>query len=98
MTHQVPPSGYTFWQALGPALILTALCWQRLRFDGEHLIFYSICRLIGLSISNTIMYYSSAHLPAGLLAIVINTVPLMIYPLALLTRQETFAWSASYLP
>lgn len=23
MTHEVPPLGYSFWQALGPALLLT---------------------------------------------------------------------------
>jgi len=38
------------------------------------------------------MYFAAPHLPAGLLALIVNTVPIMIYPLALLAKQERFQW------
>ena len=36
------------------------------------------------------MYYAAAHLPAGLLALLVNTVPIIIYPIALMAKQEKF--------
>lgn len=90
MTHGVPAAGYTFWQSLGPALILGTISWKYLKFDKQHIIFYLICGLIGIAIPNTNMYFASAHLPAGLLALIVNTVPIMIYPLALISKQEKF--------
>jgi len=92
MTNGVPAAGYTFWQALGPAIILSLLSWKKLKFDKQHIIFYFICGLIGIAIPNTNMYFASAHLPAGMLAVIINTVPIIIYPLALATKQERFYW------
>jgi len=92
MTHGVNPVGYTFWQSLGPAIILGLLSFKSLKFNLPHLKFYLICGLIGIAIPNTNMYFASAHLPAGLLALIVNTVPIMIYPLALLSHQEHFQW------
>lgn len=90
MTHGVAPIGYSFWQCLGPAVLLGLLSWKDLIFDAKHLKFYFLCGLVGLAIPNTNMYYMSSHLPAGLLAVIVNTVPVMIYPLALLAKQEKF--------
>jgi drug/metabolite transporter (DMT)-like permease len=92
MTNGVPAAGYTFWQSLGPALILSLLSWKKLKFDKQHIVFYLICGMIGIAIPNTNMYFASAHLAAGLLAVIINIVPIIIYPLALLTKQERFYW------
>lgn len=92
MTHGVNPIGYTFWQSLGPAVILGLLSFKHLKFDLSHLKFYLICGLIGIAIPNTNMYFASAHLPAGLLALIVNTVPIMIYPMALIAHQEHFQW------
>ncbi|MFT3742348.1 MAG: DMT family transporter [Gammaproteobacteria bacterium] len=107
-THGVHPIGYTFWQSLGPAVLLSLFCLFKRRISGlaarapklvptqkiEHLHtpykFYALCGLLGIAVPNTIMYYAAAHLPASLLALVINTVPMMIYPLALLAKQESF--------
>lgn len=54
---------------------------------------FLVCGLLGIAIPNTNMYFIASHLPAGLLAVLVNTVPLLVYPLALITRQERFdAW------
>jgi drug/metabolite transporter (DMT)-like permease len=91
MTNGVPPLGYAFWQSLGPALLLSGVCIatsNRLNLKSNHWPYFLICGLIGIAIPNTNMYFIANHIPAGLLAVLVNTVPLLVYPLALITRQE----------
>jgi drug/metabolite transporter (DMT)-like permease len=38
------------------------------------------------------MYFAAPHLPAGILAMVVNIVPIVAYPLALFAKLETFNW------
>jgi drug/metabolite transporter (DMT)-like permease len=93
MTHGVPPLGYSFWQAWGPALLLLLIISLKkisLPLNARHLVYYFFTGLLGIAIPNTIMYFSAAHLPAGILTIVVNTVPMFIYPLALLAHQEKY--------
>lgn len=92
MTHGVSPIGYSFWQCLGPAILLGLLSARNIVYDVRHIKFYFLCGLIGIAIPNTNMYYLSSHLPAGLLAVIVNTVPVIIYPMALLTKQEKFSF------
>jgi drug/metabolite transporter (DMT)-like permease len=93
MINGVSPAGYTFWQSLGPALVLSVLSWKYLKFDKTHIKFYFSCGLIGIAIPNTNMYFASPHLPAGVLALIVNIVPVILYPLALIAGQEKFRWS-----
>jgi drug/metabolite transporter (DMT)-like permease len=92
-THGVHPLGYTFWQSLGPAIILILSAYASrhpLSLKSRDIIFYLVCGLIGIAIPNTAMYYAASHLPAGLLALIVNTVPIMIYPIALIAKEEKF--------
>lgn len=52
------------------------------------LVWHGECGLIGIAIPNTNMYFIASHIPAGLLAVLVNTVPLLVYPLALMAGQE----------
>ena len=91
MTNGVPPLGYAFWQSLGPALLLTFFCLLRkeaVMLHPSYWSYYLICGLVGIAIPNTNMYFIASHIPAGLLAVLVNTVPLLVYPLALLSGQE----------
>ncbi|KTD64501.1 DMT family transporter [Legionella spiritensis] len=93
MTHGVPPLGYAFWQALGPAVLLTlsaVLTSSNRWLTKTNWPYFLICGLVGIAIPNTNMYFIASHMPAGLLAVLVNTVPLLVYPLALFTRQERF--------
>lgn len=95
MTNSVPPLGYSFWQSLGPAIIISLIALSRRKspsMSTEHARYYLICGLTGIVIPNTTMYFAAAHLPASILAIVVNTVPIAAYPMALLARLETFDW------
>lgn len=91
----VPPLGYSFWQSIGPAILLgvvSSLRAKHLQFSPAHLRYYLICGLTGIAIPNTNMYLSAPHLPAGILAVVVNTVPILAFPMALFARVEKFQW------
>ncbi len=95
MTHGVMPLGYAFWQSLGPALLVTGFIFltrQGLPYDKAHLRYYAITGFLGIALPNTNMYFVAAHLPAGILAVIVNTVPILTYPLALAFRLERFQW------
>ncbi|OGT68753.1 MAG: hypothetical protein A3J38_07205 [Gammaproteobacteria bacterium RIFCSPHIGHO2_12_FULL_45_9] len=94
-TNGVPPLGYSFWQAVGPALLLSLFLKskrQTQQFSVPLCRYYLICGLTGIVIPNTTMYFAAPHLPAGILAVVVNTVPIITYPIALLSRMESFNW------
>lgn len=91
MTHGVPTLGYSFWQSFGPALLLNLFCLasgQIKYFNKKNILYFFMCGLIGIAIPNTNLYFVASHLPAGQLAVLVNTVPLLIYPMAILSRQE----------
>lgn len=95
MTNGVPPLGYSFWQSLGPAIFLTIITLYRhhsLQLTASNVRFYLVCGLTGIVIPNTSMYFAAAHLPASILAMVVNTVPIIAYPMALIARLEVFNW------
>jgi drug/metabolite transporter (DMT)-like permease len=96
MTNGVPPLGYSFWQSWGPAVIISLI----LLFSKQNLHittistarYYFICGLTGIVIPNTSMYFAAPHLPASIMAMVVNTVPILAYPMALFARLESFNW------
>ena len=93
--HGVPPLGYSFWQSLGPAILVSLISWARklpLNFNRQHLIYYAICGAIGIALPNTNMYFAAPHLPSGILAVVANIVPIIIYILALGLGEEQFQY------
>lgn len=95
MTNGVPPLGYSFWQSLGPAIIigLCALVQNKgIKATVSRTRFYLICGLTGIVIPNTSMYYAAPHLPASILAMIVNTVPIIAYPMALFAGLERFNW------
>lgn len=95
MTNGVPPLGYSFWEALGPAIIIGSIALfrnQSKTLTVSQSRYYFVCGLTGIFIPNTCMYIAAAHLPASILAIIVNTVPMIAYPMALIARLESFSW------
>ncbi|MDF2940825.1 MAG: eamA-like transporter family protein [Gammaproteobacteria bacterium] len=93
VTHGVAPMGYSFWQSLGPALFLLLLaCFRspKLPLSLPYLRYYLMCGILGIAFPNTLMYFAAGHIPAGMLAVLVNTVPIFTYPLAVLARTEKF--------
>jgi drug/metabolite transporter (DMT)-like permease len=94
MTNGVSPLGYSFWQSMGPAFVMTFIALGRsdkLLPSASRARFYLISGLTGV-IPNTSMYFAAPHLPAGILAMIVNTVPIFAYPMALLCNLEKFSW------
>lgn len=88
------PYGLIFWQLVVGALVLGAvtllgrkpfpLNWRTLRFAV-------VIALIGTIIPNSAFYYSVARLPAGVMSILISTVPLMAFPIAMALGMDRFS-------
>ena len=76
------PFGLIFWQLAIGALVLAPLA-GRFRVGRRQLGFAVLIATIGTLVPNTTFYLSVAHLPAGVMSIVIATVPMLAFPIAL---------------
>jgi drug/metabolite transporter (DMT)-like permease len=93
MTHGVNPLGYSLWQSIGPTFLIGLLALTQNKkspITPSQWQYYLICGLTGIAIPNTNMYFAAPHLPAGLLAVIVNTVPIMAYLMSLIARVESF--------
>ncbi len=90
--HQ--PFGLIFWQLVICSLVLGAMSLPRgkgLVFRREALQFYVVVALLGTLIPNYTFYISVTHLPAGIMSILISTIPLIAFPLALALGIDRFS-------
>lgn len=91
--HQ--PFGLIFWQlALGTMLLGTYQAVRRrpLPLRGPALRWYLAIALIGTVVPNSTSYLAVVHLPAGIMSIVIATVPMFAFPIALALGGDRFSW------
>lgn len=87
--------GLVFWQlALGSLVLLALLRLRgtRLRVTPARFGVWLLIALIGTIIPNTASYRAVAHLPSGVMSIVIATVPMFAFPIALLLGIDGFSW------
>ena len=90
----IGPLAYGFWQTTGAGSVLLLVCALRregLRIDGRHLAYCLTCGALCLAVPNFILQLVIGHVPAGVAAIIITTVPLLTYALAMAAKVETFA-------
>ena len=88
--------GLIFWQTLIGAVVLAGiLAALRLkpRFGRVQIAFAGLIALLGTILPNSASYTAAAHLPAGIMALVITTVPLMAFPVALALGTDRFGWT-----
>lgn len=89
--HDVPALGYTFWQCGLAALLLLAVCRLRrvrMPLDHAHLKHFLVCGAIGTALPNTLFFVVVGHIAAGSMAVILTTIPLITYGLALMMRAE----------
>ena len=89
----IGPFALTFWQLVICVAVLGGLTLIRrrgLKFTREALRFYLVVALLGTVISGYTFYVSVTHLPAGIMSIIISTVPLMAFPMALALGLDRF--------
>jgi drug/metabolite transporter (DMT)-like permease len=89
------PLGLIAWQLFLSAIMLGVILVikkQRVAYSSVALKYFSIIAVIGTLVPNTFSLIATDQLPAGIMAIIIATVPMMSLVVALLARIETFSW------
>lgn len=95
ITAGVPPLGYAFWQCFGSGLVLLAILalrGERLPMGRRQLGFYAMTGALGITAPNVNFYIIVQYVPAGLMAVVITTAPIMTFLIALSLRMERLQW------
>ena len=64
--------------------------WRRIPLDRAHLRLYAFVGIIGMAIPHMASLTGTAHLPAGVMSIIMSLVPLFVLPLSLLIGLERF--------
>ena len=88
------PLGLTFWQTFGGGVMLLAVCTVRRKWpiiNRRFLLFYLVVGSFGSVIPGTLFFYAAPHVPAGILAITVATVPLLTYGASWLFRIDRFS-------
>lgn len=90
-----PALGLVFWQLVIGALVLFALLWRRLGripvSRGSFAVWVFIA-VMGTILPNSASYRAAVQLPAGIMSIVIASVPMFAFPMALLLGVDRFSW------
>ena len=95
VTAGYQPLGLVFWQLLIGALVLGIFQWrrlQRLPFTPVSLGVWLLIAVIGTIIPNSSSYRAAFHLPSGIMSIVIATIPMMAFPIAMALGNDHFSW------
>ncbi|MGR3503340.1 DMT family transporter [Pseudaestuariivita sp.] len=93
------PLGLIFWQfAIGAVALGVILFVQRrlaplLRAGRAQVAMWVLIALIGTLLPNSASYTAAVHLPGGVLSIVIATVPMFAFPIAVLLGNDRFGWT-----
>ncbi len=87
--------GLIFWQmVIGTAVLGTLTIWRRrpLTLTRGHLGLYTVIALIGTVLPGIASYSAAVHLPAGVLSILLSSVPMLAFPIALALGVDDFRW------
>ena len=85
--------GLIFWQLVFSSLVLagiTLVSRKPFALRLAHLRLFLAVALFGTIIPNSFSYQAAAHLPAGVMSIIISLVPMFTLPIALAWRLERF--------
>lgn len=94
VTAGYQPFGLIFWQMLIGTLLLGTLRWRQLKrlpVTAKTIAVWLMIATIGTLIPNTTSYRAAFHLPAGIMSIVIATIPMMAFPMALALGNDRFS-------
>ena len=88
------PMGLVFWQLVTCTVVLgslTLLQGKSLPLHRAALRFYVIVAILGTIVPGLTFYISVARLPAGVMSILISTVPMIAFPIGMALGSETFS-------
>ncbi|WP_428926067.1 DMT family transporter [Marinibacterium sp. SX1] len=87
--------GLIFWQSVIGATLLAGINLARARpiaRGGAQWRTWIVMAFCGTLVPSAAFYAAIAHLPAGVMAIVISLVPMLAFPIAMALGLERFAW------
>ncbi|MCR9127258.1 MAG: DMT family transporter [Rhodobacteraceae bacterium] len=87
--------GLIFWQGVIGALLMALISALRgrglpLRRDAAWV--YLVIALVGTVLPNSASFQAIAHLPSGVVSVLLSLIPMLAFPMALLMGTERFAW------
>ena len=88
------PLGLIVWQLLIAVCVLSVYCYAKNikpRIDRKSLLHYLVIALVGTLLPNSFSFFAIAHIPAGVYAIIIASVPIFALLIALVLRLEGFS-------
>ena len=88
------PLGLTLWQGIIGALVLlvvSGLRGKRLPLTRRHVLFYSLCGVVGTVIPTTLTFAVSQKIPVGIVSIIMATTPMLTYVIAVAARIDNIA-------
>lgn len=89
------PLGLIFWQMVIGALAMGLFRLARgkpLRLPRRLWWFFLMIALLGTVLPNSFSYRAAAHLPAGVMSVVISLVPIFAFPIAMALGMDRFDW------
>ncbi len=95
VTAGYQPFGIVFWQMLIGAVLLGVLRWRqmgRMPFTTRTLGVWLMIATIGTLIPGYTSFRAAFHLPSGIMSIVIATIPMMAFPIALALGNDLFSF------
>ena len=95
VTAGYQPFGLLFWQVFIGAVLLGVIRWRQLRrapFNRRTLAVWLMIAVIGSVLPSTTSYRAAFYLPSGIMSIVIATIPMMAFPIALALGNDRFSW------
>lgn len=87
--------GLLFWQLLIGAALMGTICALRrvaLPLTIATMRLYLILALVGAVLPNSLSYQAAVFLPAGVMALLISTVPMFAFVIALMLGNDHFRW------
>lgn len=94
VTAGYQPFGLIFWQMLIGTVLLGAFRWRelgRLPVSPKTISLWLLIAVLGTLIPNSASYTAAFHLPAGIMSIVIASIPMMAFPMALALGNDRFS-------
>lgn len=88
------PFGLIFWQQVVMVVVLGAIALVRrkgMKLTAPALRFYAVVAVLGTIIPNGTFYASVAHLPSGIMSIIIAMIPMLAFPMALALGMDRFS-------
>ncbi|RYI20519.1 MAG: DMT family transporter, partial [Acetobacteraceae bacterium] len=86
--------GLIFWQQVVMVVVLGAIALVRrkgMKLTGPAIRFYVWVAVLGTIIPNGTFYSSVAHLPSGIMSIIIAMIPMLAFPMALALGMDRFS-------